>query len=85
MHLMFLGIVATVIRDAFFKWLKVHGKMTSLCPVTKSPVVHLQKMNIDWCMVQPILPSRSLSNFVSENFLVFARCEKWLFGCSSLA
>jgi hypothetical protein len=84
MHLMFLGILATVIRDTFFKWLKAHGKMTSLCSVTKSPVVRLQKMKIDWCKVQPILPSGSLSNSVSENFLAFARCGKWLFGCSSL-
>jgi hypothetical protein len=84
MHLMFLGVVATVIRDTFFKWLKAHGKMTSLCSVTKSPVARLQKMNIDWCKVQPILSSGSLSNSVSENFLAFARCGKWLFGCSSL-
>jgi hypothetical protein len=34
--------------------------------------------------VQPILASGSQSNSVSENFLAFARCGKWLFGCSGL-
>jgi hypothetical protein len=84
MHLMFLGIVATVIRDTYFKWLKAHGKMTSLSTVTNRPLLMLQNMNIDWCKVQPILPSGTLSNSVSENFLAFARCGKWLFGCNSL-
>jgi hypothetical protein len=84
MHLLFLGIVATVIRDIFFKWLKAHGSMTSFCMVTKSSVESLQKMNIVWCKVQPILQSGALSSSVSENFLAFARCGKWLFGCSGL-
>jgi hypothetical protein len=84
MHLVFLGIVATVLRLHYFKWLKAHGMMKSLAQVTQRPVQDLQKMNIAWCKVQPILASGTLGNSVSETFLAFARCGKYLFGCSAI-
>jgi hypothetical protein len=84
MHLLFLGIVATILREAYFRWLRAKLVMTSFAKCTKNSLKGVEDMHLAWCNVQPIAASGTLSNDVSENFLAFARVGKWLFGCSSV-
>jgi hypothetical protein len=84
MHLLFLGIVATILREAYFRWLRVKHLMSSFSKSTRTPLKQLEDLHLSWCKIQPINASGTLSNHVSENFLAFARIGKWLFGCASI-
>jgi hypothetical protein len=84
MHLLFLGIAATVLKEAFFTWLKAHRLMTDLSQITKQPLKELDLMSLAWCKALPINETGTLGSAVSENYLSYCRLGKYLFGCSSI-
>ena len=84
MHLLFLGIVSTVIKETFFPWLKAHRLMTDLSLITRPQLVRLNSMSLAWCKAMPINETGTLGGAVSENYLAYCRLGKWLFGCSSI-
>jgi hypothetical protein len=84
MHLMFLGIVSTVLKETVFLWLKAHRLMSDLAQLTRKPLTELDLMSLAWCKALIINDAGTLGSAVSENYLCYCRLGKWLFGCSSI-
>jgi hypothetical protein len=84
MHLLFLGIISTVLKETFFPWLKAHRLMTDLAQLTRRPLSELDLMRLVWCKAQVINDTGTLGGSVSENYLAYCRLGKWLFGCSTV-
>jgi hypothetical protein len=84
MHLLFLGIVSTVLKETYFPWLKAHRLMTDLSQMTRKALTELDTMSLVWCKALMINETGSLGSAVSENYLAYCRLGKWLFGSSEV-
>ncbi|KAL7571097.1 hypothetical protein ACA910_014708 [Epithemia clementina (nom. ined.)] len=77
MHLLFLGIVKSAIEQTT-KWLKKRMKYGSFVKTTDGLLEMVQHLNLDWCRVLGFQRGK-LGEWVSENYLGFARLPLWFF------
>ena len=78
MHMLFLGMVKTVITDHVPKWLKSLNKHTSFVENNGYYLDTLQSMSIDWLMIL-CFGKGTMGSWVSENFLGFSRILLWFY------
>lgn len=78
MHMLFLGIVKTVVVVYVTKWLKAVNKHTSFVEDNARYLDAFQSMSIDWLMVLSFGKGK-LGGWVSENFLGFSRILLWFY------
>lgn len=77
MHLLFLGIVKTVIFRVE-KWLTRQVKAKPFRDMMKGILEGVQELNLSWCVVLPY-KGGLFSGLVSENWLGMSRLLKWYF------
>ena len=77
MHLLFLGIVKTVITDIMV-WLKLKGKHTAFFDMSNGILAELQKLNLSWMKILPFINGK-LGGWVAENYLAMSRIMGWFF------
>jgi hypothetical protein len=77
MHLLFLGIVKTVIVD-IMNWLKLQKKYASFFSKANGLLTEIQAFGLPWLKVMPFINGK-LGGWVAENYLGFSRVMVWFF------
>lgn len=78
MHMVFLGIVKTVVGHHVPKWLKALYKHTSFIDNNGHYLDAFHSMSIDWLVVLQF-GKGTMGGWVSENFLGFSRIMLWFY------
>lgn len=77
MHLLFLGLVKTLMKDTQ-DWLTKKNSFASFLKVTKNIFESVQSLGLSWCRAIPYGTGR-FGGHVSENYVACARLSKWFF------
>ena len=77
MHLLFLGIVKTVVRE-IQKWCKVRGSQSGFVRSASGLLEGIKKFNLDWCKTIGYSGGK-LGGWVSENYMGFIRIASWFY------
>ena len=77
MHLLFLGIVKTVLKS-ITEWTKQQRLFKDFCQKAKEYNDRLHELKLDWLPYQEFKDG-SYTGWVSENYLAFSRIMKWFF------
>lgn len=77
MHLLFLGIVKTVLKS-ITDWIKQQGMFKDFCKKAKEYNERLHDLKLEWLPYQEFKDG-SYTGWVSENYLAFSRLMKWFF------
>jgi len=78
MHLIFLGVVKTVI-GMVQEWAKLRGKATSFLGYLIDTLDSLQDLGVDWCRCI-LYTTGKLGGWVSEKYLGASRVLHWMYG-----
>ena len=78
MHMLFLGMVKTVVAHHVPKWLKALHKHASFIDNNGHYLDAFQSMSIDWLVVLTF-GKGTMGGWVSENFLGFSRIMLWFY------
>ena len=79
MHLIFLGVVKTVIQMVQ-DWSKKRGKNAAFIRYLQGTLEGIQVYGLDWCRCIPYKAGK-LGGWVSENYVAVARLLPWLYSC----
>ncbi|MFY7881041.1 MAG: hypothetical protein ACOVR6_01995 [Fimbriimonas sp.] len=79
MHLLFLGVVKTVIQMVQ-EWSKKRGKNAAFVRYLEGTLEGIQVNGLDWCRCIPYKAGK-LGGWVSENYVGVARLLPWLYSC----
>lgn len=79
MHLVFLGVVKTVIQMVQ-EWAKLRGKYATFVRYLHGTLDSIQQLGLDWCRCVPYKNGK-LGGWVSENYLAAARLLPWMYCC----
>ena len=80
MHLLFLGVVKTIIF-VIQDWASLRQKSTSLRKELTTLTKHLEKKHLSWCKVLSFGKTKKLGSWFSENFMGFCRVLPWVYSC----
>jgi hypothetical protein len=75
MHLIFLGITKTVLKDIHI-WLKNNNLFTKFLKIADTTLLPILKLKLQWCKVIPYGTGK-FGGHVSENYLAMSRIIKW--------
>ena len=77
MHLLFLGIVKTVIKE-IVTWLKSRYHHTIFCDMVRGILDEIKQLNLSWCKVLAFSED-NFGGWVSENYLGLCRISEWFY------
>jgi hypothetical protein len=83
MHLLFLGIVKTIMLDTQ-DWLKKKYKYTNFSKNVQNVMDGIIDLGLSWCKAAPYGTGK-FGGHVSENYLACARVSKWLYNYLNMA
>jgi hypothetical protein len=78
MHLLFLGIVKTVMKQVK-AWMANKRKSTSFAKEMKKIMESLDELKLSWLKILPYKESGKFGGWVSENFVAMSRILKWFY------
>lgn len=78
MHLLFLGIVKTVLCNTILMWLKKEKIATPFEAKSKGILESIASLNVEWCKPQPY-DNGQCGQWVSENHMAIARLLPWFY------
>jgi hypothetical protein len=84
MHLLFLGVVRTTVKESLVQWLKAHDMFSSFVRQCKAPMDAVKALNIVWVKAPRLGVKGTFPGALSENWLATSRLSKWLFGGISM-
>ena len=77
MHLLFLGVVKTVVRK-IMNWAKARNKNASLLRYASGVLDSVSSLGVPWCKAFEYRGGK-LGGWVSENYLAMTRLAKWFY------
>jgi hypothetical protein len=77
MHLIFLGIIKTVMQD-LHEWMSMREKGAAFLRYSSGMFEAVQKLGLSWCRCQPYKTGK-LGGWISENYMAAARLMNWFY------